>query len=126
MRKGLWRHVGLGGEEPSPTATINVHLGRETEGSDHCHLGAAHRSAMERKNSRTKEGFVDAAGCPATEPTEFWLGVGRVAEGREKGGARMVVNQWLTVYSMVASVSHACLQCLLSCFCEPLSRNTFT
>lgn len=56
-----------------------------------------HRSARERKNSRTKEGFVDAAGCPATEPTEFWLGVGRVAEGQEKGGARMVVNQWLTV-----------------------------
>lgn len=49
--------MGLRGEEPSPTATINIHLGRETEGSDHCHLGA-----MERRDSRTKEGFVDAAG----------------------------------------------------------------
>lgn len=108
MRKGLWRHVGLGGEEPSPTATINVHLGRETEGSGHCHLGVVSQECDGKKEQQNKKRLcVCRRLIPAREPTEFWLGVERVAEGQEKEGARMVVNYWLTVYSLVASVSHA-------------------
>lgn len=93
MRKGLWRRVGLHGEEPSPTATINIHLGRETEGSDHCHLGAVSQECYGKKGQQNKRRLC---GCrrliPATEPTEFWLGVGRVAEGQEEEGTRMEVS----------------------------------
>lgn len=57
--------MGLGGGEPSPTATINVHLGRNAEGSDHYHLCAVSQKVLlkgKTTTTTTKSGSVDAAG----------------------------------------------------------------